>query len=88
MRIVFVDSNNFNDVLEGQAGNDELFGASGEDTLRGGDGDDTLAGGFGDDELTGNNGKNVFVLAPNQGTDIITDFTLLPENFDPETQNN
>ncbi|MGD1918437.1 MAG: SBBP repeat-containing protein, partial [Pleurocapsa sp.] len=90
----FVESDNFNDVLEGEAGNDSLFGASGNDLITGGDGDDTIAGGFGDDTLIGddteagteNKGKNVFVLAPNQGTDIIKDFTLLPENFDPETQ--
>ena len=82
----FVEGDNFNDTLEGGDGNDSIFGASGEDSLVGGEGDDTLAGGFGDDTLTGNNGKNVFVLAPNQGTDIITDFTLLPENFDPQAQ--
>ena len=86
------DSEEFNDILEGGSGDDELFGASGNDLLIGGDGDDTLAGGFGDDTLFGDDleesetskGKNVFVLAPNQGTDIIKNFSLLPEDFDPE----
>ena len=84
-----------NDELFGASGNDLLVGGDGDDTLAGGFGDDTLVGDSleqsdteGSDTKDNNEskGKNVFVLAPNQGTDIIKDFTLLPENFDPETQ--
>ena len=88
------------DELFGASGNDVLIGGDGDDTLAGGFGNDTLIGDDpeksdpeGDsteenDTNTDNKskGKNVFVLAPNQGTDIIKHFTLLPENFDPEAQ--
>ena len=88
------------DELFGASGNDVLVGGDGDDTLAGGFGNDTLVGDdleesdIEEDSTEENDtntdnkskGKNVFVLAPNQGTDIIKDFTLLPENFDPEAQ--
>ncbi|MCC0178897.1 VCBS repeat-containing protein [Waterburya agarophytonicola K14] len=83
-----------NDVLIGGDGDDTLAGGFGDDTLIGDDPEESNPEEENTEESNTeeNNteneskGKNVFVLAPNQGTDIIKDFTLLPENFDPETQ--
>lgn len=72
-----------NDVINGQGGNDQIDGLSGDDWLRGGAGDDNLLGNNGDDILVGGVGRdNViggegydrFILEPNAGIDIITDF--------------
>ncbi|WP_139210042.1 Hint domain-containing protein [Palleronia pelagia] len=71
------------DSLVGGAGNDSLVATDGNDTLEGGDGndtldggadDDSLTGGLGDDSLTGGTGDDIFVYAPGDGNDTITDF--------------
>jgi len=65
-----------NDSLNGLRGNDSLIGNAGNDTLIGGNGTDTLTGGLGNDTLTGGNGQDIFVFAPGEGIDTITDFNL------------
>ncbi|KKD37603.2 Ig-like domain-containing protein [Limnoraphis robusta] len=77
---------NQKDILIGTGGNDWMSGGNGADELYGGEGDDTLGGdgsdngpdlldgGLGNDILTGGLGPDVFVLAPGNGTDTITDF--------------
>ena len=71
----FVELNFESNVLNGGNGRDELNGGRGNDTLNGGNGADILRGGIGDDVLTGGNGKDTFVLAAEEGTDTITDFS-------------
>ena len=72
------------DGLRGDAGNDRLDGGAGDDRLDGGEGDDTLDGGAGDDTLHGDEGHDTlhggagldeFVFRPEDGNDVITDFT-------------
>jgi Ca2+-binding RTX toxin-like protein len=46
----------------------------GNDVLNGGKGDDIIFGGKGNDTLSGGAGNDIFVLAPNNGFDIIKDF--------------
>lgn len=68
--------NQGHDSIEGGTGNDWMFGGHGRDQLYGGDGDDRLNGGNGPDTLTGGAGADTFVFnAPNDGGDLITDFT-------------
>ena len=55
-------------------GNNTLDGGDGNDTLRSGIGKDILIGGGGNDRLRGGSNGDVFVLAPNSGTDVIVDF--------------
>ncbi|OUC14551.1 MAG: hypothetical protein B0A82_11480 [Alkalinema sp. CACIAM 70d] len=59
-----------------QGSNDKISGGAGNDTLYGQGGDDKLDGGLGSDTLTGGLGRDLFVLAPNYGTDTITDFKI------------
>ena len=68
-----------NDRLGGKGGNDRLFGGDGDDQLWGDDGDDFLRGGLGNDTLTGDDasggsGRDIFVLAIGEGSDVIVDF--------------
>lgn len=79
-----------NDALYGGGGNDSMDGGHGEDLLEGGAGndtldgyfqDDTLIGGAGDDVLTGGAGRDVFVFRPGDGSDVITDFSILQDSF-------
>ena len=65
-----------NDLIFGNVGNDRLFGGTEDDRILGEDGDDLIRGGLGYDILTGGEGADTFVLAPGEGTDIITDFEL------------
>lgn len=70
-----------NDRIGGKSGNDRLFGDAGDDEIWGDDGDDLLQGGLGNDILTGDNasggsGSDTFVLALEEGTDLIVDFEL------------
>ncbi|WP_159783651.1 S8 family serine peptidase [Sodalinema gerasimenkoae] len=55
-------------------GNDTLVGGQGNDILEGSDGDDVLSGDLGNDTLIGGGGNNTFVLRPNGGENVITDF--------------
>lgn len=70
---------NGEDILLGGEGRDQLFGGAGRDTLDGGSGDDILKGGRGNDVLTGGSGADTFVFGPNDGADIITDFSVVSE---------
>ena len=65
-----------NDTLIGGYGTDFLVGSAGNDLLNGDKGDDTLTGGLGSDTLTGGNDQDIFVFAPGEGIDTITDFSL------------
>ncbi len=65
-----------NDLIDGQGGDDRLFGGTEDDIIVGGPGDDLLRGGLGYDILTGNEDADTFVLAPGEGTDMITDLEL------------
>lgn len=73
-----------NDVLSGGSGDDRLDGGLGDDVLYGGDGNDRLfgragrdylIGGQGLDTIIGGAGRDTFVLAENNGFDVIRDFT-------------
>ena len=52
----------------------EITGTKEADVLIGTSEDDWIIGYQDDDQLTGKEGRNVFVIAENQGTDTITDF--------------
>ncbi|MGQ4649546.1 GDSL-type esterase/lipase family protein [Lyngbya aestuarii] len=62
--------------LIGTAYDDQLTGNAGVNIIKGGAGDDIIAGGGADDRLEGNAGKDIFVLAPTTGTDMILDFEV------------
>lgn len=71
-----------NDFLFGQDGNDSLYGESNHDSIQGGAGDDLISGGSGDDTLMGEAGSDSFVFnSPNEGVDLITDFSVLDDTF-------
>lgn len=53
---------------------DDLYGDQGNNTLVGGAGNDWLSGRDGNDSLYGGAGIDVFVVAPNNGSDTIFDF--------------
>jgi len=70
------------DEIDGDAGADEIYGGKDADVLRGGggrdrlfggDGNDVLAGGAESDSLAGDAGFDSYLLAANEGTDIIVD---------------
>ncbi len=63
-----------NDLILAGSGNDVIFGDEGRDYILAGGGDDVIRGGLDHDFLMGNGGNNTFVLAINEGTDIILDF--------------
>ncbi|MGD9535622.1 MAG: endonuclease/exonuclease/phosphatase family protein [Alphaproteobacteria bacterium] len=71
-----------NDHLDGSVGNDLLIGGEGDDRLVGGTGSDTLSGGEGNDTLTGGVGGDVFVIGPDAGADIVTDFKVNQDVID------
>lgn len=52
------------DTLDGLAGNDTLFGLGG---------DDTLIGSTGDDMLNGGQGADIYIFAPGDGQDVISE---------------
>lgn len=62
-------------TYNGGIGNDIIRAGAGRDILTGGDGNDLLAGGLGNDTLTGGAEVDRFRFnAPNEGSDLITDF--------------
>lgn len=79
------------DHLMGNSGNDTLSGGAAADDLEGGDGNDRLdegaghgdlEGGPGNDRLTGGVGADAYVISPDSGRDVITDFQGGPAMFD------
>ncbi|MFZ2451334.1 MAG: calcium-binding protein [Methylovulum miyakonense] len=62
-----------NDTLYGGAGNDMLDGGAGNDRLDGGADNDVLDGGADNDNLYGGAGNDTYLLAQNDGQDIIDD---------------
>ena len=79
------------DHLVGNSGNDALIGGAAADDLEGGDGNDRLdegaghgdlEGGRGNDRLTGGLGADAYVIGPDSGRDVITDFQGGPGMFD------
>jgi Zinc carboxypeptidase/RTX calcium-binding nonapeptide repeat (4 copies) len=64
------------DYVVGGKGGDKLYGEAGNDFLNGSEGDDLLWGGKGSDMLKGGEGNDKFVLAYNEGSDIIQDFEI------------
>jgi Ca2+-binding RTX toxin-like protein len=79
----YVYGGNGNDALDGGAGNDNisgndgddtLLGQNGADTIYGNNGNDTLQGGVGDDYLEGNQGADTYVIARNDGHDVIYNY--------------
>ena len=59
--------------LDGTALDDMIIGGHGANALIGGAGDDILMGGAGADTLTGGEGSDVFVFAPDDAADTVTD---------------
>jgi Ca2+-binding RTX toxin-like protein len=62
------------DIIFGNNGDDIIVGGGNDDVLNGGKGDDIIFGGKGNDILNGGAGNDIFVIAPNNGFDIIKDF--------------
>jgi len=60
-----------NDLLEGGDGDDNLNGGLGNDILKGGYGDNIINGGLGDDLLECDFGNDTFLIAKNDGQDVI-----------------
>ena len=61
-------------TLNGGSGDDVLNGSNGQDILQGGDGNDILMDGAGRDSLRGDQGADLFVLTPDEETDVILDY--------------
>ena len=68
---------NATDITAGDFINNHIFGTTGDDILTGANGViDLIRGGTGDDTLTGGTGADIFSYTlPNEGDDVITDFT-------------
>ncbi len=62
------------DTLLGGPAPDFIDGRGGNDLLVGGLANDTIVGGPGQDILTGNGGADLFLFAPGDGHDVVTDF--------------
>jgi len=62
------------DRISGGRGNDTLLGGDGNDRMIGGDGDDLIDGGKGNDTLRGGRGRDIFVIRPDNGSDVIQGF--------------
>ena len=77
----YIIGGNGNDKLVGGDGNDYLFGNEGDDELYAVAGDNVLNGGTGNDSLYGGSGIDMFVLAPNSGTNTIYDFVVGEDYF-------
>ncbi|WP_419741402.1 beta strand repeat-containing protein [Ruegeria sp.] len=61
-------------LLEGRGGHDMLLGWGGNDTLSGGTGNDVLVPGPDEDQLTGGDGRDIFRIGRDNGTNRVTDF--------------
>lgn len=66
-----VQGNSLNNTINTRGGDDTALGGKGNDTINGSIGDDILFGGQGIDILRGGAGSDVFVLALNNGVDVI-----------------
>lgn len=77
-----ITGGNGHDWLAGGRGADRLIGNGGNDRINGGTDNDTIIAGKGNDLLTGDSGADVFVFAPNEGRDIITDFNPQADRLD------
>ena len=64
------------DTLYGgpDGGDDRMFGGNGDDRIFGGKGNDTISGDAGNDTLSGGPDDDIFVFAPGDGNDIISEF--------------
>lgn len=65
------------DSLVGGEDADELMGGDGRDVLDEGAGHGMLEGGGGNDTLTGGMGADAFIVAPDSGRDVVTDFEAI-----------
>ncbi|MEF8700141.1 MAG: calcium-binding protein [Candidatus Accumulibacter sp. UW20] len=63
-----------NDTISGYDGDDTLLGQNGADRMYGNSGNDTLRGGVGDDYLEGNEGADTYLIARNDGHDVIYNY--------------
>lgn len=70
----YIEGNHVGNRLRGGPGNDLMRGGAGDDWVEGGDGDDVLSGDEGNDFMIGGSGRNLFVVFPGCGRDVITDF--------------
>lgn len=70
-------------TIDGGAGNDKLTGGwnGTGDTLLGGAGNDEITGLLGNDTLTGGAGADKFIFNANDGTDTITDFSVIDDRI-------
>ena len=68
--------------MYGGAGNDTLEGDAGTNRMMGRDGDDMLEGKGGSDIYYGGGGDDTFVIAPNNGSDTITDLVKGEDRID------
>ena len=64
------------DHIIGTAYDDQLKGNTNDNIIEGGGGDDLITGAGGNDLLSGGSGQDIFILAHEQGTDTINDFTV------------
>ena len=72
---IISDGNGIDGFVTAQLFASEIVGSPGDDILGGESGADLINGGLGSDTLTGGDGADVFVLAPEAGTDTISDFS-------------
>ncbi|KMO33093.1 calcium-binding protein [Methylobacterium variabile] len=77
-----LDGGKGNDVLIAGGAADALRGAEGNDYLDEGGGHGDLEGGPGNDVLTGGPGGDAFVVSPDSGDDVLTDFSAGPGMLD------
>ncbi len=77
-----VDLGDGDDRLLSYCATVRAHGGNGNDDIQGGDHADEIGGGAGNDTLTGGDGADVFVFAPAEGMDVITDFDLDQDRLD------